>query len=172
MRQAPNIQSRPLISSPASRAANNVQNRLSNGSNNQRVLAPNVTRSPITQARPNGYSGTSSGRNISGRNLGQIFRGGSATAERRIQEIRTRANEGTVQAQQNRKIPLPSSVTLQNGRVNLRFNSRPGSRYVVEMSNDKNNWRAVGRTQVGTGSIMNVPIQSNGQRFIRVVPRD
>jgi hypothetical protein len=170
--QAPNIRSRPMISSTASRAANNVQNRLSNGSNNQGVFAPNVARSPITQARPNGYSGTSLGRNISGRNLGQIFRGGSTAAERRIQEIRTKANEGTDQAQQNRKIPLPSSVTLQNGRVNLRFNSRPGSRYVVEMSNDKNNWRAVGRTQVGTGSIMNVPIQSNGQRFIRVVPRD
>ncbi len=172
MRPAPNIRNRTTISSAGSRASFNVRNPLAAGNSNRGVLAPSGGRSPITQAQPSGFSGNTTPRNSAGRSLGGSFRGGASIAQDRMQNIRTRANEGAVRAQQNRNVPLPSTVTLQNGRMNLRFNSRPGGRYVVEMSNDRNNWNAVGRPQVGTGRTMSVPIQSNGQRFIRVVPRD
>lgn len=95
--------------------------------------------------------------------------GGSAD---RFNTIRSNAQQNTANALQARNTPVPSTVTLNNGRLSLRHNSRPGTRYEVQMSNDKNQWTRVGRPHVGTGRPMSVPFQSNGQRFIRVVPRD
>jgi hypothetical protein len=172
MRSAPNIRSGSLYSPAANRASFNVQNRFAAGNSNRGVLAPPSGRRPVTIAQSSGLSGQIRSRNIAERSLGGAFSGGTSVAQGRLQGIRAKANEGTVRAQLNRNIAIPSTVILQNGRMNLRFNSRPGSRYMVEMSNDRNNWSPVGRSQAGTGRTMSIPIQSNGQRFIRVVPRD
>ena len=179
LRSAPSIRSTPAISRSATsstlrnRATFNTQSRMSSVPGNRgnyspgTVARPNTTQSQIFRFRSSVSSGSAVRGTVSG-----PYRNTITPAQNRFSNIRSSANTGAAVAQQMRNIPVPSQVTMQNGRMSLRFNSRPGSRYVVQMSNDRSNWSAVGSPQVGTGRQMSVPFQSNGQRFIRVVPRN
>ena len=131
-----------------------------------------VSRQNTTQRQIFGFRSSGSPVSAVRGTVSGPYRNTTPSAQNRFSNIRSSANTGTVKAQQMRNTPVPSQVSMQNGRMSLRFNSQPGSRYVVQTSNDRSNWSAVGSTQVGTGRSMSVPFQSNGQRFIRVVPRD
>jgi len=179
LRSAPSIRNAPAISRSATsstlrnRATFNTQSRMSSVPGNRgnyspgTVARPNTTQRQIFRFRSSVSSGSAVRGTVSG-----PYRNTITPAQNRFSNIRSSANTGAAVAEQMRNIPVPSQVTMQNGRMSLRFNSRPGSRYVVQMSNDRSNWSAVGSPQVGTGRQMSVPFQSNGQRFIRVVPRD
>lgn len=179
LQSAPTIRSAPAItrsgtsSSLINRATFNTQSRMSSVPGNRGNYSPGtVARPNTTQRQIFGFrSSESSGNAVQGTVSGP-YRNTITPAQNRFSNIRSSANTGAAVAQQMRNIPVPSQVAMQNGRMSLRFNSRPGSRYVVQMSNDRSNWSAVGTPQVGTGRQMSVPFQSNGQRFIRVVPRD
>jgi hypothetical protein len=140
--------------------------------NRGRYSPGTVAQSNTTQKQLFGFRSTPSPGSAVRATVSGPYRRTATVAQNRFSAIRNLANSGTAVAQQMRNTPVPSQVTMQNGRMSLRFNSRPGSRYVVQMSNDRSNWSAVGTPQVGTGRQMSVPFQSNGQRFIRVVPRD
>jgi hypothetical protein len=179
LRSAPSIRNAPAISRSATsstlrnRATFNTQSRMSFVPGNRgnyspgTVARPNTTQRQIFSFRSSASSGSAVRGTVSG-----PYRNTITPAQNRFSNIRSSANTGAAVARQMRNIPVPSQVTIQNGRMSLRFNSRPGSRYVVQMSNDRSNWSAVGTPQVGTGRQMSVPFQSNGQRFIRVVPRN
>ncbi len=179
LRSAPSIRSAPTISRSTTssnvrkRGLYNTQTRMSSVPGNRGNFTPGtILRQNTTQRQLFGFrSSVSPGSTVRGTVSGP-YRNTTPPAQNRFENIRSSANSGTVRAQQMRNTPVPSQVTMQNGRMSLRFNSRPGSRYVVQTSNDRSNWSAVGSPQVGTGRSMSVPFQSNGQRFIRVVPRD
>ncbi len=77
------------------------------------------------------------------------------------------------QANRMSQVPVPAILNQSGGRMNLRFNTEAGRRYVVQTSADKNNWRNTGQVQRGTGRSMSLPVNARGgQRFIRVVPAD
>jgi hypothetical protein len=179
LRSAPSIRSATTISrsAPFSTARNRgsytTQTRMTAvAANRGNISSGTVSRQNTTQRQINdARSRASSVRAVRGTVSGP-YRNTTTSAQNRFENIRTLANTGTVKAQQMRNTPVPSQVSMQNGRMSLRFNSRSGSRYVVQTSNDRSDWLAVGSPQVGTGRSMSVPFQSNGQRFIRVVPRD
>ena len=179
LRSAPSIRRAPTIlgsatsSTVRNRGVYNTQQRMSSVPGNRgnfssgTVSRQNTTQRQIFRFRSSGLSGSAIRGMVSG-----PYRNTTTTAQNRFENIRNSGKNGTVRAQQMRNTPIPSKPEIENGRMSLRFNSRPGSRYVLETSNDRKNWSAVGSTQVGTGRSMSVPFQSNGQRFIRVVPRD
>ena len=172
-RSAPTISRSATSSTVSNRGVYNTQTRMSSVPGNRGNITPGtISRQNTTQRQIFGFrSSASSGSAVRGTVSGP-YRNTTSAVQNRFESIRSSANTGTVRAQQVRNTPVPSQVTMQNGRMSLRFNSRPGSRYVVQTSNDRSNWSAVGSPQVGTGRSMSVPVQSNGQRFIRVVPRD
>ena len=179
LRSAPSIRSAPTISrsAPSSTARNHgvyiTQTRMSSIPGNRgNFSSGTVSRQNTTQRQIFGFRNAASPVSAVRGTVSGPYRNTTTSAQNRSANIRSSAYTGTVKAQQMRNTPVPSQVSIQNGRMSLRFNSRPGSRYVVQTSNDRSNWSAVGRPQVGTGRSMSVPFQSNGQRFIRVVPRD
>ncbi|MBC8325853.1 MAG: hypothetical protein H8E27_09540 [Verrucomicrobia subdivision 3 bacterium] len=164
---------RGATSSVRNRATFNTQSRLSSVPGTRGNFSPGtVVSQGNSQRQLFAFRGSQSGSVATRGTISGPYRATQTTVQSRFNEIRNRANTGSAVAQQMRNIPVPSKVTLQNGRMSLRFDSRPGSRYVVQTSNDRSNWTAVGNPKVGTGRSMSVPFQSNGQRFIRVVPRD
>ncbi len=179
LRSAPSIRSAQTISrsgtssTVSNRGVYNTQTRMSSVPGNRGNITPGtISRQNTRQRQIFGFrSSASSGSAVRGTVSGP-YRNTTTAVQNRFESIRSSANTGTVRAQQVGNTPVPSQVTMQNGRMSLRFNSRPGSRYVVQTSNDRSNWAAVGSPQIGTGRSMSVPFQSNGQRFIRVVPRD
>ncbi len=179
LRSAPSIRSastisRSVTSSTArNRGVYNTQTRMSSIPGNRgNFSSGTVSRQNTTQRQIFGFRSSGSPVSAVRGTVSGPYRNTTPSAQNRFSNIRSSANTGTVKAQQMRNTPVPSQVSMQNGRMSLRFNSQPGSRYVVQTSNDRSNWSAVGSTQVGTGRSMSVPFQSNGQRFIRVVPRD
>lgn len=164
---------RVATSTVRNRATFNTQTRMTSVPGTRGSFSPGTVASRgNSQRQLFAFRGSPGGSAATSGTISGPYRTTQTTAQTRFDNIRNSANTGTAVAQQMRNIPVPSKVTLQNGRMSLRFNSRPGSRYVVQMSNDRNSWTAVGIPQVGTGRSMSVPFQSNGQRFIRVVPRD
>ena len=172
-RAAPNIRNSPTGTLAQRSSAFNygIGSRSGNGSRGMTGMRATIQR-PATQAVATANTTSRSPVTQANQTVGGSFRRTVGTGQIRFTENRNSANQGAARSQQMRNVPVPSTVTLQNGRMNLRHNSRPGTRYVVQMSNDRNNWNAVGRPHVGTGRTMTVPFESNGQRFIRVVPRD
>ena len=176
---APSIRSASTISRSATsstvrnRGVYNTQARMSSVPENGGNFTPRtMTRQNTMQRQLSGFRSSESSGSVVRGTVSRPFRNTTTAAQNRFENIRSSANTGSIRAQQMRNTPVPSQVSMQNGRMSLRFNSRPGSRYVVQTSNDRSNWSAVGGPQVGTGRSMSVPIQSNGQRFIRVVPSD
>ena len=166
-----------LRSAPPSTVRNlgvySTQTRLSSIPGNRGTLSSGtISRQSTTQRQVFGFRSSPSPVSTVRGTVSGPYRSIPPSAQNRFENIRSAANTGTVRAQQMRNTPIPSQISMQNGRISLRFNSRPGSRYVVQTSNDRSNWSAVGSPQVGTGRSMSVPLKSNGQRFIRVVPRD
>ena len=179
LRSAPSIRSAPTISRPVTsstarnRGVYNTQTRMSSIPGNRGSFSSGtVSRQNTTQRQIFGFRSSASPVNAVRGTVSGPYRNTTTPAQNRFANIRSSANTGTVKAQQMRNTPVPSQISMQNGRMSLQFNSQPGSRYVVQTSNDRSNWSAVGNPQVGTGRSMSVPFQSNGQRFIRVVPRD
>jgi hypothetical protein len=179
LRSAPSIRSAPTISrtAPFSAVRNlgdyNTQTRMSVIPGNRGTLSPgSVSRQSTPQKQMFRFRSSPSPVSAVRGTVRGPYRNIATPAQNRFANIRSSANTATVKARQMRNTPVPSQVSMQNGRMNLRFNSQTGNRYVVQTSNDRSNWSAVGRTQVGTGRTMSVLFQSNGQRFIRVVPSD
>ena len=178
LRTAPKIRSAPTISRTATtstarnRGLYNNQTRMSSIPGNRgNFSSGTVSRQNTTQRQIFGFRSSAPRVSTVRGMVSGPYRNTTTAAHNRFTNIRSSANTGTVKAQQMRNTPVPSQVSMQNGRMSLRFNSQPGSRYVVQTSNDRSNWSALGNPQVGTGRSMSVPFQSNGQRFIRVVPR-
>jgi hypothetical protein len=96
---------------------------------------------------------------------------GVQTASQRAEAMRNAAKNSANQANAMRSVPVPATLVQSGGRMNLRFNSQAGSRYVVQTSADRTTWRNSGRVQRGTGSPMSVRVDpASSQRYIRVVP--
>ena len=173
MRSAPKSSRSATFSTVRNRVDYNTQTRLSSIPGNRGNFSTGImSRQNTTQRQIFGFRSSASPVSAVRGTVSGPYRNTTTSAQNRFTNIRSSANTSTVRAQQMRNTPVPSQVTMQNGRMSLRFNSQPGSRYVVQTSNDRSNWSAVGSPQVGTGRSMSVPFQSNGQRFIRVVPRD
>jgi hypothetical protein len=97
--------------------------------------------------------------------------GGVWTASQRAEAMRKVARDRANQANAMRSVPVPATLDRSSGRLNLRFNSQAGRRYVVQTSSDRTIWRNSGRVQRGTGSPMSVRVDpASSQRYIRVVP--
>jgi len=97
--------------------------------------------------------------------------GGVWTASQRAEAMRKVARDRANQANAMRSVPVPATLDRSSGRLNLRFNSQAGRRYVVQTSSDRTIWRNSGRMQRGTGSPMSMRVDSaSSQRYIRVVP--
>jgi hypothetical protein len=85
--------------------------------------------------------------------------------------MRRNAVERGNQASMLRNVPVPTTLVRSGGRINLRFNTQAGRRYVVQTSADQTNWRNSGQVYRGTGRSMALPVNArSGQKFIRVVP--
>jgi hypothetical protein len=107
----------------------------------------------------------------SGTKSGTIRRSGALTATQRVEAMRGAARLNANQVNVMRRVPVPAILEQAGNRMNLRFNSQVGRRYVVQTSSDKTNWENSGGIQRGTGNPIAVPVRATGgQRFIRVVP--
>jgi hypothetical protein len=96
---------------------------------------------------------------------------GATSAFNRAEAMRRNAVERGNQASMLRNVPVPTTLVRSGGRINLRFNTQAGRRYVVQTSADQTNWRNSGQVYRGTGRSMALPVNArSGQKFIRVVP--
>jgi hypothetical protein len=97
--------------------------------------------------------------------------GGVWTASQRAAAMRNTGRDQANQANAMKRVPVPATIDRSGGRMNLRFNSQAGRRYVVQTSSDRTSWKDSGRVERGTGSPMAVRVDAtSGQRYIRVVP--
>jgi hypothetical protein len=160
--------------SMANRTANNQAPMTSANRNSaQQAMKEYASRRMVSSAnsRLTMRPGTIIAPRGNGTESGTIRRSGALTATQRVEAMRGAARFNANQVNTMRSVPVPAILEQTGKRMNLRFNSQVGRRYVVQTSSDKRNWENSGGIQRGTGNPIAVPVRaSGGQRFIRVVP--